>query len=403
MRKDLPESINCLLRVYATREDLQTAFPEVKNAGDMRRLVTWAIEAGSSVDSASAVIAPVVGALKAFSTESDFLYDVQIVCGCLDEPKGTIWDKLKKKYIANEPKGTIWDNSKEQYIANGQKLYWETLNQVAKYQFECVTGDPSRDILSYVFDQIKGHFKRDNLSCAILGCDEMGRPELGFEATQKFLTIDVYDIAKGLLAKQSKKLEAENVDHIQYRYADFNTVDFGNRTFDVLFSWGTIHHVENLEHLFAEMNRVLAFDGLFFLRDFVGPKHIQFTDTQLRLTNALLGLLPNSHKKTPANIPKKQVCSTPLETVMQIDPSEAVSSHRINETLAAHFDVVESKATGGTLLHPLLHEIAWNFEKDEQGAELLTNLIELERTLLEKHSIPSDYAFFVAKKKMDSR
>jgi hypothetical protein len=43
------------------------------------------------------------------------------------------------------------------------------------------------------------------------------------------------------------------------------------------------------------------------------------------------------------------------------DPSEAVESSNILSQLAIHFDIVEMKEYGGTVLHLLLYEIAHHF------------------------------------------
>ena len=54
---------------------------------------------------------------------------------------------------------------------------------------------------------------------------------------------------------------------------------------------------------------------------------------------------------------------------------------------------------GGTILQPLLSNIASNFEKEQEGELVLKLLILLEKTFIEKGVLPSDYVFCMARKK----
>ena len=65
--------------------------------------------------------------------------------------------------------------------------------------------------------------------------------------------------------------------------------------------------------------------------------------------------------------------------------------------LENYLEIVLFRPTGGTLLLPLLNGIAGNFETDEEGGCLLGALIELEKILINRKLLPSDYVFVVAK------
>ena len=78
------------------------------------------------------------------------------------------------------------------------------------------------------------------------------------------------------------------------------------------------------------------------------------------------------------------------------DPSEAVRSRDILPLLRAHFPNVRVIETGGTILYPLLQQIAFNFEIDPIGPPVLNLLIWLETALIKTGLLPSDFVFCVA-------
>ena len=62
-------------------------------------------------------------------------------------------------------------------------------------------------------------------------------------------------------------------------------------------------------------------------------------------------------------------------------------------------EIVKLAYAGGTILQPLLSNIASNFEKNQEGNTILKLFILLEKTLIEKGVLSSDYVFCMARKK----
>lgn len=94
-------------------------------------------------------------------------------------------------------------------------------------------------------------------------------------------------------------------------------------------------------------------------------------------------------EKTTANLPTAR-------SVIAVDPSEAVRSAEIVPLLRQHFDILEYKPLGGTILQFLLADIAGNFQQDETGARLLEMLFAIEDALIDAGHIESDFAYIVA-------
>src|SRR5262249_37117750 len=156
------------------------------------------------------------------------------------------------------------------------------------------------------------------------------------------------------------------LNHISYRMAELNTARLDSGSYDVVLGISSIHHVEKLEHLFAQVRDALRPDGYFFLDEYIGATKFQWTDEQLRLMNEQLNALPESLKKSVSgagNI-KARVIRKTISYVNEADPSEAVRSAEIVPLLSRYFQIVEFKGYGGSLLHELLYDIAGNFTQE---------------------------------------
>lgn len=307
----------------------------------------------------------------------------------------SIVHKLYLLYKTGKSGGSIWNNSVAQYSTGSKPIYWESLTEVAKYQFEQITGNPDIHYMDYIIEKIKKTYGRDLKGLSIGSCEANATEQI-FYQTGMFSLFDIMDIADELLEKQRKRF---NNDCFNYIRTDFNTVNLPENRYDLIAAIGTIHHVKNLDNLFENINGALTDTGLFFCREYVGPNFLQFKKRQLRMANGLLECLPDSHKKTPDNRLKRIASRPNLFKLKIIDPSEAVHSEEIEGAMKRHLDIIEYTPTGGTLLSPVLDQIAFNFEANKTGTRLLASMITIERELIQSGEIGSDYMFAIGKKK----
>lgn len=296
--------------------------------------------------------------------------------------------------------GSIWDNSQEQYVKGGFKLYWELLPEVARYQLKAMTGKRDLHYFDYTVDFVKNNIGTNNLRGLFIGCQEGNPPpEWHLIESGLFDRIEVLDVAKGLIKKQEKLTRERGIKNIEYRIEDCNAVVLEEGAYDLIFAVGTIHHIEKLDYLFDQINRGLTTSGVFVMREYVGPSRFQFTQKQVSLINNILSILPDKYKITNGGFVKNVLTVQTPEDVMKIDPSEAVCSQDILKVLKNHLKVIQLSETGGAILHPLLSNIASNFEKYEDAEAILKLLILFEKTLSEESVLPSDYVFSIAGKK----
>lgn len=298
---------------------------------------------------------------------------------------------------ANDPVAALWDRSIEHYIPDGFKVYWETLDLAGAYQAELITGTPGCDPVAWILAQVTESRGSRGLRALSLGCQEEGAPEMAFMRTGCFESIDVMDIAAGLLERQHARADAEGLRGISYIRRDLNEPSLPESTYDLVWSVGTVHHLARLEHLFDVVGRALRPGGLFVLREYVGPDRLQYPEEHLALVNDVLSCLPERFRRRRDGSVKDRERPPLLADLIRDDPSEAVRSSEIVALLRRGFDVERFAWTGGALLSTLLNEIAGNFEREADGPYFLRLLITLDRLLFETGRLPSYYCFATAR------
>jgi SAM-dependent methyltransferase len=146
------------------------------------------------------------------------------------------------------------------------------------------TGDPGR---SWLEDLIaRGPFR----SAAVLGCDEeqYEKAWLGGGGSER---LDVYELSPGVIRKVRAGLDGWR-RRARFIRCDLNFAELPEAHYDVIWSSGCLHHIVNLEHLFAQVARALRPGGLFALHDYVGERRRQYSPQRLARINALLSELP---------------------------------------------------------------------------------------------------------------
>ncbi|MBN1128135.1 MAG: class I SAM-dependent methyltransferase [Chitinispirillaceae bacterium] len=294
-----------------------------------------------------------------------------------------------------------WSIPVSWYAPSGFKTYWETLAAIGEYQNEMITGDKKKNYLERTTDYLKKNIGTSGLAGLSIGCGEGARPEMVLFETGYFSSFEVMDIAKGLLDRQEKAARSRGLDRIRYLQQDLNNVVLTPEKYDLIWAVGTIHHIERLEEFFRQVRKALKPGGILVMREYVGPNRIQFTDDQLARANVILATIPVKYRRKWHGLPKKQERRIDREQLISEDPSEAVRSEDILPVLRKELDVVCFANTGGTLLQPILNGIAANFEIVPGGDDVLQELIETEKKLIEEGTIPSDYMFCMAKRKAE--
>jgi len=233
-----------------------------------------------------------------------------------------------------------------------------------------------------------------SLSCGT-GFWERRISEMGFADR-----IDAFDLSPACLEWARELASGRRLDNISYFPADINTVRLEPDLYDCAISVAALHHVSNLEHVFAEVAGALKPGGLFFFDEYIGPNRMQWTDRVLEETNRLLAGFPRRYRRMVSGGVKTAEERVPVEKMIETDPSEAVRSKEIIGLAGEYFDIAEKREYGGAILMPLFMNIIGNFDAGRaEDREILDRCLERERSLLAAGEIPANGAVVVCRKK----
>lgn len=185
---------------------------------------------------------------------------------------------------------------------------------------------------------------------------------------------------------------------IRYQVADLNTLELAKDRYDAVFASQSVHHIDQLEHYFTQVQNTLKPEGLFILNEYVGPNRFQWTEAQLFHANRLLALLPETLRAGIRDGFRKDTVQRPtVDDMIAADPTEAVRSQDIMRLLPDYFEIVEVRDFGGTLLHLVLDNIAGNLGADPEHIDLLMMLFAEEQRLIKSGEIGSDFTLVIAR------
>jgi SAM-dependent methyltransferase len=203
------------------------------------------------------------------------------------------------------------------------------------------------------------------------------------------------DISPETVARASDQLGAEGIENLSLELGDFNALELPPRTYRAILGLGAIHHIEALETFWDACARGLTEDGVVLAQEFVGPDRFQWTEAQVEAGDrALRELVPPEHR-----VHHDRIERVPVETMLALDPSEAVRSSEILPTcVAAGFRIEGYAGAGCALLQPvLMHQIHTFDPQDWSHNHVLSALFREEDRLMRAGVLQDDFAGFVAR------
>ncbi len=262
-----------------------------------------------------------------------------------------------------------------------------------------VSGDPQVDYISYV---ARKYLAEGPLAGLSLGCGK-GHKELRWARLGNFARLDAYDLSPERIAIAQADARARGMANVHFHVGDVYRLDWPISRYDVVFGDQSLHHFAPIESLYADIHRTLKPGGYFVLNEYIGPARFQWTARQLEAADALLALLPPRYRVRWQDKKLKRRVHRPSRLSMILaDPSEAVESDKIVPGLEQFFDIVERRDYGGTLLHPLFGDIAWNFQEDRPDIHKWLKLcFEVEDALLAQREIDSDFSLIVCQSRSE--
>jgi 2-polyprenyl-3-methyl-5-hydroxy-6-metoxy-1,4-benzoquinol methylase len=260
-----------------------------------------------------------------------------------------------------------------------------------------VSGTPGVNRFEYFLNRhLKGKMPVERALTLGSGVGELERGLCHYNFARSHEGIDLSDDAIQTAIEKAAEI---GLTHLHYRMDNLNTIVLEPKTYDVIFGISSIHHVQELEHLFDQVRQALKPGGFFFLDEFIGPNRFQWPDGQRRVMNEQLSRLPKHLRRSILNNQefKFQVARKSLDEVLLADPSEAIRSSEIVPLLSRFFNVLEVRGYGGSVIHELLYDIAGNFCEENPGSlDHLRRLFEEEDDLIARGELGHDFAVIIA-------
>jgi 2-polyprenyl-3-methyl-5-hydroxy-6-metoxy-1,4-benzoquinol methylase len=191
--------------------------------------------------------------------------------------------------------------------------------------------------------------KDKDLTILSLGCGT-GNLERELLKLSNVKRIDAYDISAESLQVAKQKLSSHPREKfVNYFEANLNEQAFKHVEYDLVVAQECIHHIQNLESLYANISSSLKSGGVFLQYEYVGPNRFQFEDYIISLINSVLDLLPQRYKI------REKYIKTTLYDIIQADPSEAVRAQDIVPFTQKFFPKTHIYNYSGTFMH-ILHQ-----------------------------------------------
>ena len=265
--------------------------------------------------------------------------------------------------------------------------HWEANKVVEQAQWKFITGDPLKNPLHW-FLETYGPF--ETMASICCGSGLLERDVAVNYLKSKTGVITGYDISPGSV--QVARESCRNLRGVQFEIRDVNREVWSRDYLDAAFAHGALHHVKQLDHCLGQLRMALKPSGLLYVNDYVGPRRFQWTDAQFQLAEEAFEMVPAKFRRNKAVVRADPVA------LKAMDPSEAVCSDCIIPTIRTHFDVLVLSKRGGTLLAPIFGSgcIAPQIFETAEGMEIIQNLCDFERDLIDREVIGSDHVLIVA-------
>ena len=274
---------------------------------------------------------------------------------------------------------TVWNDAAfTQRLAHAN---WMANVVVQMHHNRRSTGDPAREWLG---SWARKWFVRGDTRVLVLGCGE-GWLERSIAGWPFLLSIDAVDFAAEAVERAAELAPPK----VTYGVLDLNRDRLPEAAYDIVIAHSVLHHVENLEHAYAQIERSMRPDATLIVNEYVGPNRFQFSDRVLEVMNLLRRTIGHPERQRPT-----------VAEMIANDPTEAVRAEELVAFTERTFEVVDRRAIGGTILQHLLYEIALDFRWGVPHERAIVELLcEIEAMLVDGGAISSDFVLMAARKR----
>ncbi|QGG96809.1 class I SAM-dependent methyltransferase [Actinomarinicola tropica] len=196
------------------------------------------------------------------------------------------------------------------------------------------------------------------------------------------------------LVEAARSAAAEEGLPITYEQADTNRAEFHRGPFDLVVDHAALHHVAHIDRVVRGLCERLEPGGTLVGFDYVGPHRNQYPWEVWEAAHQVNLLLPE-HLRQEMTYPH-------LPTMLVDDPTEAVHSELIEETVRRYFEVEQWEDLGGAIAYLLLtHNARLHARPHDETDEWVRLVLDHDRVFTAAHPEHNLFAFFLARPRHD--
>jgi len=262
--------------------------------------------------------------------------------------------------------------------------YWNDFPPVLEYMSENFTGDKNK---WWVQDFLERFCQTPFEHGLVLNCGN-GWVERELIDKGAVAKVTAFDYSSDLLKKAQYEKGSRSIFYFK---ADVNRVNFEEDQFDLIINVASLHHVQYINRICRVLSKTLKKDGIFVNYDYIGPHRNQYSKKQWHLIKQVNQSLPDTIKKHPLKKPH-------LPTMLVNDPSEAIHSELIIETVSKYFNLFERHDTGGGIAYELLthNEKLQSLPENELNKNIL-KILKIDKEYTFQGKVPSLFSYFLAR------
>jgi SAM-dependent methyltransferase len=265
-------------------------------------------------------------------------------------------------------------------------IYWNGFPEVVQHLNRLITCYPARGFIDHLLEN-----HRPVESALFLNCGNGWVERAMFQrgAVRAAIGIDIGADMLGTAEDEAEKIGMP----AHYVMADANTANLSDFSFQWAVNYAALHHVAWIDRVVRQVWLNLPADGLFINYDYIGPHRNQYGPEAWSMMERMRAALPEA-MRAPLPYPH-------MRTMLHLDPTEAVHSELIVETLKRYFEVIYSTPLGGALAYHLLMNNTGLFAAKEtaQGAALVASIIHQDVRFTNMQLSRSLFGFIVCRPK----
>ena len=198
-------------------------------------------------------------------------------------------------------------------------------------------------------------------------------------------------------------LAAGVADKAIFAISEMDFPEFEPNSVDVVHMNMSLHHIHDLEWVFAQIFTALKPGGYFVANEFTGPQRFQWSEARLKVVTEFLASMPDRLRRDYRdNSVKTQQETHPPEWWIAYDPTESVRSNDIVPLLKSIAPELKIRPYGGNIANLVLENIIHNFDpNDPEHRAWMEKLWEADDKSVAAEG--SDFNYIVVSKSHDCR